>query len=46
MKKVKINPRPKSKKKPISEKIKGIKTNKGVIKLNDMIIIPVKNDLE
>lgn len=44
MKKVKINPRP-NKKKPISEKIKGIKTNAGVIKLNDRIIIPVKDDL-
>lgn len=44
MKKVKRVINKPSKKKPISEKIKGIKTNEGVIKLNDMIIIPVKND--
>jgi len=45
MKKVKINPRP-NKKKPISEKIKAIKVSKGIIKLNDMIIISCKDDFQ
>lgn len=46
MKKVKRVINKPNKKKPMSEKIKGIKTNDGIIKLNDMIIIPVKNDFE
>ena len=45
MKKVKINPRP-NKKKPLEEKIRAIKVSKGIIKLNDRIIIPVKDGFQ
>lgn len=45
MKKVKRVINKPNKKKPLSEKIRAIEVSKGIIKLNDRIIIPVKNDL-